>query len=247
MPIMSQARFSDGSHQLIATRLETWPLMLVADTGIAQSADIATVIRRFGGALGLMVIGAGLLLAGIVPGLLWFGRGKTPAQSVDQPGMAEAEIANSAFDRRAPPSLASGDPAGLRAKPPIRVLLVDDNDMVRATIAQRLRLMGYAVEEAASGIDALDMLSTAHDILITDIVLHHSVDGWALAERARQVLPTLPIVFMSGYLSARQPEMMAHDELATFVRKPMESAELQAVIEGLLALRETRRLSRAGG
>ncbi len=130
----------------------------------------------------------------------------------------------------------------LRAKSAMRVLLVDDNDMVRESIARRLRIIGYDVVEASNGHDANLILPDRIDILITDIVLHQDIDGWALAEIARRMDPNLPLVFMSGYMSARQPDVMAADELASFIRKPLHSAELQAVIAGLLALRETRRL-----
>ena len=50
----------------------------------------------------------------------------------------------------------------------------------------------------------------------------------------------LPLVFMTGFLSSRQPDLLASDDLSSFVRKPINGVELNTVITGLLALRDTR-------
>jgi signal transduction histidine kinase/ActR/RegA family two-component response regulator len=124
-----------------------------------------------------------------------------------------------------------------------RVLLVDDSAPVRDSIARRLRAIGYEVIEAQNAGDAEALVMRGVDVMVTDIMLNDAIDGWALAARARERDSTLPLVFMSGFMSFRQPELLAGADLASFVRKPVNGAELHTVIAGLLAMRETRRLA----
>lgn len=123
-----------------------------------------------------------------------------------------------------------------------RVLLVEDNVPVRDSIARRLRADGFDVVHAATVAEVLARVARGVDVMVADIVLNDDVDGWALASRAREADPLLPLVFISGFLSSRQPELLASDDLASFVRKPVNGVELNTVIAGLLALRETRAL-----
>lgn len=126
-----------------------------------------------------------------------------------------------------------------------RILVVDDSDQVRGSIVRRLRADGYVVLEARNAAEAEAHVTAGADVMVTDIVLDDDIDGFALAARARGIDASLPLVFMSGFVSARQPELLAGDEFASFVRKPLNAAELHAVIAGLLALRESRRLAAA--
>jgi DNA-binding NtrC family response regulator len=125
---------------------------------------------------------------------------------------------------------------------PKRVLLVEDSIPVRDSIARRLRADGYDVVDAVTVSEVLAYVARGVDVMVTDIVLSDSVDGWTLATRARELNPMLPLVFMSGFMTSRQPELLSGNELASFVRKPVNGAELNTVIAGLLALRETRQL-----
>jgi CheY-like chemotaxis protein len=122
---------------------------------------------------------------------------------------------------------------------PARVLLVDDSDDVRDSIARRLRGDGYEVLEARNAVEAEVLVAEGVDVLVTDIVLDDGTDGYTLAVRARAIQPALPLVFMSGYMSTRTPELLTSDDLANFVRKPVNGTELQTVLVGLLALRDS--------
>ncbi len=144
--------------------------------------------------------------------------------------------------RLAPFHPAPIDPApidpGLRR--PKRILLVEDSAPVRDSIARRLRADGYDVVDSVDLAEVLALVARGVDVIITDIVLSDAIDGWTLAARAREISPMVPVVFMSGFMSSRQPELLAGDDLASFVRKPVDGTELQTVILGLLALHETR-------
>jgi signal transduction histidine kinase len=142
------------------------------------------------------------------------------------------------------PGLAMETPSAGQTGRAKSVLLVEDSEAVRSSIARHLRLNGYTVHEASDAEHALPLLLRGVDLVVADIVLDGTTDGWALATLARQHDPQLPLVFMSGFLTARQPDLLAGDDLASFLRKPVSGAEMAAVIAGLLALRESRRTAR---
>jgi signal transduction histidine kinase/ActR/RegA family two-component response regulator len=81
------------------------------------------------------------------------------------------------------------------------VLLVDDDEIVRATVASMLEELGYTVLLAASGSEALAILKqdVTVDLLFTDVVMPGSVSGRKLAERAAEIRPGLKVLFTSGY------------------------------------------------
>lgn len=81
------------------------------------------------------------------------------------------------------------------------VLLVDDEPAVRNLFALALRREGYHVIEAGNGAEALLAAAQldAIDLVVTDIVMP-VMKGPELAARLRERFPTLPFVFVSGYL-----------------------------------------------
>src|SRR3954451_4945889 len=87
--------------------------------------------------------------------------------------------------------------AGSRQQP--RVLVVEDEFLIRMTLAEALGDEGFEVLEAESGDAALPMLQADPEIrlLLTDIQLHGQLNGRALAKRAREHKPTLPIIYMT--------------------------------------------------
>jgi PAS domain S-box-containing protein len=96
---------------------------------------------------------------------------------------------------------ASPEPATLRTGRPLRVLLVDDHEEVRATTLGMLEDLGHSVAAAANGNDALKMLDGQPgnwDLLITDYAMPHK-SGTQLVEAARQHCPGLPALIITGY------------------------------------------------
>ena len=128
-------------------------------------------------------------------------------------------------------------PAPLPASPrhdSVTVLLVDDDAAVRGTTAELLRQLGYRVEEAASGPEALQLLNGGSDaqVVLSDVAMPR-MTGPALAREIRRMTPALPVVFFSGYAD---PESVAGaDGLKRLVRKPFRPAELASQLEAALA------------
>ena len=106
-------------------------------------------------------------------------------------------------------------------KKPIHVLLVEDEFLISEWVARSLSEQGFAVATAANAADALGLLSSDQvDVLLTDINLPGGMDGAALAHRARQMLPNLPVI----YASARKLAPEARVPGAIMVPKPYEPA-----------------------
>lgn len=103
---------------------------------------------------------------------------------------------------------------------PIRVLVVEDEFLIRLTLAEALGDEGFEVLEAETGDAALSMLHAGSGVrlLLTDIQLPGTLNGHVLAQRVRQTLPDLPVIFMTGRL---EPDMGASaSPLDVFIAKP---------------------------
>lgn len=80
------------------------------------------------------------------------------------------------------------------------VLIVEDEDLVREIALVEFEDAGFAVVEAATGEAAIAHLSIMpFDLLFTDIRLPGKIDGWAVARRARELHPGLPVIYASGF------------------------------------------------
>ena len=110
------------------------------------------------------------------------------------------------------------------AKDGPRVLVVEDEFLIRMTLVEALADEGFDCIEAESADAALPILQNDPGIrlLLTDIKLPGLLDGRALAQQARARLPTLPIVFMTG-----QPDPQdCPSALDLFISKPYTLADV---------------------
>lgn len=84
----------------------------------------------------------------------------------------------------------------------LKILVVDDDPEVLAVASASLEAEGYAVLQAENGPAALEVLHENSDValLFTDIVMPGYIDGFDLAERAKQLRPGLRVLYTSGYL-----------------------------------------------
>ncbi|MGK7868787.1 PAS domain S-box protein [Falsiroseomonas sp. E2-1-a20] len=109
-----------------------------------------------------------------------------------------------------------------------RLLVVEDDGMVRAHVATQLRDLGYEVIVAANAAEALEVLRAPAriDLLFTDVVMPGAVHGPALAEAARRLRPGLRVLFTSGYT---QNGIMHHGRLdpgVLLLNKPYRRRDL---------------------
>ena len=115
------------------------------------------------------------------------------------------------------------------------LLLVEDDEIVRTTLEDALREGGFELEIADSGREALAILESRKDTLrglITDINLGGGPDGWEVARRGRELIPSLPVVYMSGAAGHEWPSRgVPH---STLVAKPFAPAQLITAISTML-------------
>jgi CheY-like chemotaxis protein/DNA-binding MarR family transcriptional regulator len=114
------------------------------------------------------------------------------------------------------------------------VLLVEDDDDVRAALAEELRHYDFDVREAGSGEDALRLISESilPDMLVTDIRLP-GINGmdFILAIRQRPETAHLPCIIMTGYGSKRSAVEAMKLGAVDFLDKPVEVADLVLTLE----------------
>ena len=116
------------------------------------------------------------------------------------------------------------------------ILLVEDEDAVRQITSRLLRSRGYAVLEAADGLEALkicDRHSGAIDLLITDVMMPR-MNGRDLAVRLRNIRPETRILFISGYMEDERFRSEIAQTGAAFLQKPVPQALLQDTVRALL-------------
>jgi two-component system, response regulator PdtaR len=113
------------------------------------------------------------------------------------------------------------------------LLLVEDDPLVRSTLAEGLSDAGFEVIEAEDAEEGLVLLRARPDIavLLTDINLP-GADGFSLACEARRLRPDLPIVYTSG--RHRQPEPERAVPGAPFLPKPFTMAHACTTLEGAM-------------
>ncbi|MGI4748610.1 MAG: response regulator [Janthinobacterium lividum] len=113
-----------------------------------------------------------------------------------------------------------------------RLLIVEDEFLIRMTLAEVLTDDGFEVLEAGDADEALATLEREPElaIMLTDIQLPGSLDGRALAVKARQTRPDLPVIFMSG----RPDPGAANTALDLHVNKPYLPSTMSAAVRRLI-------------
>jgi CheY-like chemotaxis protein len=120
------------------------------------------------------------------------------------------------------------------------ILLVDDDTAVREVISSILRELGYVVMEVGSGGAALDLLSreASVDLVMLDFAMP-GMNGVDLARQVHSQFPTLPLVFMTGYVDNAALEEIGD---ARIIKKPFVGDELASKVQA--ALNDGRHRSR---
>ena len=188
----------DDTYAVTHVTMKPGPYVMVAVGDTGEGMDAATRVRVFepffttkeqgtGSGLGLATVYGMVKQSG---GYIWVysepGHGtmfKVYLPPIESPSMAPA----------------GSDAEGAHGSE--TVLLVEDEDAVRALAREVLRRYGYVVLEARHGVDALRVAERHPDeihLLVTDVVMPH-MSGRELAERLGTVRPKMKTLFMSGY------------------------------------------------
>jgi CheY-like chemotaxis protein len=115
------------------------------------------------------------------------------------------------------------------------VLLVEDEALMLLDVQQTLEDGGFLTIAAPNGTEALELLnsrSSEISAILTDIELGSKVSGWEVARRAREILPGVPVVYMSG---ARAKDWQAYGVPGSvMLAKPFAAAQVLTALSTLI-------------
>jgi len=120
-----------------------------------------------------------------------------------------------------------------------RILIVEDEESVRAFSARALKATGYDVYEAGSGEEALEVLDDIDnkvDLIISDVVMPE-MDGPTLLIHLRKRLSDVKVIFVSGYAEESVRKDIADDRSVEFLPKPYSLDQINSKVKEVLASR----------
>jgi signal transduction histidine kinase len=203
-------------------------LLSVADTGVGM--DAATQARIFEPFFTTKASGTGLGLATVreIVSRSGGGIGVTSAPA----GGTAFEIRLPRVDAPVPSPEAARSPAPVPTGSLRRILLVEDDLLVRRGLTRFLEREGFEVVAVADGEEALAMVgvSTRFACVVSDLAMPR-LDGGQLEARLAQTFPSLPVVLLSG--NRAPPPTSGGPGRRAFLEKPFEHAALRRAIDEL--------------
>lgn len=128
---------------------------------------------------------------------------------------------------------------------PTRILIVDDHDGNRSSLARTLRYEDpcFLVATARNGEEALGQLDSASfDIVLCDLVLTGTLDGIAVTRRAGKLHPNVRVVVFTGQETGESKEIALDAGAFSYLSKPVPHRELTHAIRTVNSIRKTERL-----
>ena len=136
-----------------------------------------------------------------------------------------------------PPVVSGVDLVGADLHGSERVLLAEDESSVAGFVYAVLKKAGYQVTVARNGKEALDLAarqSVPFDLLLTDLVMP-DMNGKELSEKIKEILPTIRILFSSGYTDSYLDHSGALDDAIDFLQKPYSMNALLKKVRSVLS------------
>ena len=212
-------------------------LIEVQDTGTGMSAEIIEKIfepffttKELGKGTGLglsTVYGIVKQTEGYIYPVSTVGVGTTFKIFLPRHVVSAAEAAGKAAAAAAPVKDLTGHE---------RILLVEDEESVRAFSARALRATGYEVFEADGGEEALEVLEDLDfkiDLMISDVVMPE-MDGPSLLRHVRETMPNLKVIFVSGYAEESVRRDIEDDQSVEFLPKPYSLDQINSKVKEVL-------------
>jgi PAS domain S-box-containing protein len=206
----------------------------VADDGCGMNAE--TVARMFDPFFSTKFVGRGLGLASVL-GIVRAHRGGIRVRSALGKGTSIRVLLHCAdLERPASPVAPSLPEVSLDG---VRLLVVDDEPMVRDVVVRFARSLGCVASAASNGDEAIAMLQTAPsavDCVLLDAVMPGR-SGPETLERLRIERPGLPAILMSGFVEHDVPELVARSRRSgpvAFLQKPFSPDDLAAHVRAVV-------------
>jgi DNA-binding NtrC family response regulator len=123
-----------------------------------------------------------------------------------------------------------------------RVLIVDDDDILRDFLDQALNSINVEVMSASNANDALELLTNERvGLVITDIQMP-GMDGWELATIIKKTYPETPVILMTGMQMDQVEKKMKNNHIDFILYKPFSIKQLEATVTNYLTKVEQRRI-----
>lgn len=122
-----------------------------------------------------------------------------------------------------------------------RILVADDDESVRSLLDEMLTRIGYAVETAADGFEAISMLAFDIDLILLDLMMP-GMDGFDVARQMKETeaFRDIPIIMVTG-LSSREDRIRAIQAGANdFIAKPVDLTEVKVRVASLLKMKDAQ-------
>ncbi len=122
----------------------------------------------------------------------------------------------------------------IEPNPKPRILIVEDEFLIRMTLAETLVDEGFEVAEAETGSEALALLAepeTDFALLLTDIQLPGGMSGLSLARSAREHRPDLPVIYVTGRPNSMTGSVRSPHDVC--IAKPYLPSEVAAIVHQL--------------
>ncbi|MEN8149086.1 MAG: response regulator [Planctomycetota bacterium] len=117
---------------------------------------------------------------------------------------------------------------------PARILIVDDEPVVRNLIRDTLKGRGYELGFAGNGVEALEELEArSYDLLLTDVVMPE-MEGFELLKRAKKRDPALRVVILTGFSREHDISEFLLYGADEYLTKPFQVQQLLATVESVL-------------
>jgi len=132
------------------------------------------------------------------------------------------------------PTYAISSQAPAAAEAP-RVLVAEDEFLIRMLVADHLRDAGFTVVEASSGDEAIAILKAGavFDLVFTDVRMPGSVDGMGLLDFVKRTQPAVPVLVTSGHL---EPHLAYSRGAEHFISKPCDLDQMVVAFHDALAI-----------
>jgi two-component system, NtrC family, response regulator HydG len=114
---------------------------------------------------------------------------------------------------------------------PIRVLIVDDEEMHAEAVAESLQRVGYECVVATSGAaGARKIEAEDFDVILTDLRMQ-DIDGMAIVRKAKQHSPDAEVVVITGHGDIKTAVEAIKEGAANYLEKPVDMAELRKIVD----------------
>lgn len=128
---------------------------------------------------------------------------------------------------------AAPSPQTIGETPSLRILVVDDEEPVRETLAEMLVAVNHKVELAGSGQEAVQKMRTgSFDFVFTDLAMPE-MDGWETARMIRKDWPTVRIVLVTGYGPTTTPPAGEENLVDAIIGKPFDFVQVGTTLNTL--------------